>query len=602
MASANVTPPGVPTPAAPSLKRNGETEWVHCGGCGLMLYVKRLARNLGVCPECGYHSRLPARARIEQLADPGSFDELGLEICGGDPLRFVDSRPYAERLRDATDRTGERESAVFGTVTIDGYPAVLLAMDFRFLGGSMGSAVGEAVARAAETAAQQRCPLVLVCASGGARMQEGVLSLLQMAKTSQALALLHEAGLLSVCILTDPTFGGVTASFATLGSVVIVESGALVGFAGPRVIEQTIRTAVPPGFQTAQFLLSHGLVDRVENRAALRPLLAQLVRLHARHDIGPGFKASEPERLPTDGRRVEQLVDEPASAAPPADGGATGQDAWDVVQLARDIRRPTTLDYLRDAFSDFVELHGDRCYRDDPAIVGGVARIGSRSVVVIGHQKGHDTRELVARNFGMPHPEGYRKALRLVEYAERLQLPVVSLVDTPGAYPGVEAEERGQAVAIAELIARSARLRVPIVSVVTGEGGSGGALALATGDRLLMLANTFYSVISPEGCAAILWRSATAAPDAARALCLTAADLRRLGLADSIVPEPLGGAQADGAAAAGLLRAAVQNALTELCDLDATTLLAARQRRLRTVGQLSSLQETGRSTGKVRIA
>jgi acyl-CoA carboxylase subunit beta len=600
VAFASVTPTGLPTPTAPSLKRNGETEWVHCGGCGLMLYVKRLARNLGVCPECGYHSRLPARARIEQLADPGSFDELGLEVCGGDPLRFVDSRPYAERLRDATARTGEREAAVFGTATIDGYPAVLLAMDFRFLGGSMGSAVGEAVACAAETAAEQRCPLVLVCASGGARMQEGVLSLLQMAKTSQALALLHETGVLSVCVLTDPTFGGVTASFATLGSVVIVESGALVGFAGPRVIEQTIRAAVPPGFQTAQFLLSHGLVDRVENRAALRPLLAQLVRLHARHDIGPGFE-SGPGPLPTDGRRMEQLVDDPASA-PPADGGPASRDAWDVVQLARDIRRPTTLDYLRDAFSDFVELHGDRCYRDDPAIVGGVARIGSRSVVVIGHQKGHDTRELVARNFGMPHPEGYRKALRLVEYAERLQLPVVSLVDTPGAYPGVEAEERGQAVAIAELIARSTRLRVPIVSVVTGEGGSGGALALATGDRLLMLANTFYSVISPEGCAAILWRSATAAPDAARALCLTAADLRRLGLADSIVPEPLGGAQSDGAAAAALLRAAVQRALTELCDLDVATLLAARQRRLRTVGQLSSLQANGRSRGKVRIA
>jgi len=258
------------------------------------------------------------------------------------------------------------------------------------------------------------------------------------------------------------------------------------------------------------------------------------------------------------------------------------------VQLARDIRRPTALDYLRDAFTDFVELHGDRCFRDDPAIVGGIARIGSRSMVVIGHQKGHDTRELVNHNFGMPHPEGYRKAMRLIDHAERSQLPVVTLVDTPGAYPGVEAEERGQAVAIAELIARSARLRVPVVSVVTGEGGSGGALALATGDRLLMLANTFYSVISPEGCAAILWRSATAAPDAARALSLTAADLLRLGLADAIVPEPPGGAQADPLAAAALLQAAVRTALTELCDLDVATLLAARQRRFRSVGQLPS--------------
>jgi acyl-CoA carboxylase subunit beta len=576
-------------------------DWVHCGGCGLMLYVKRLDRNLGVCPECGHHGRLPARVRIEQLADPGSFEELGLDICGADPLRFVDSRPYVERLREARDRTGEREGAVFGTARIDGYPVVLLAMDFRFLGGSMGSAVGEAVASAAETAAQQRCPLVLVCASGGARMQEGVLSLLQMAKTSQALALLHEEGLLSVCILTDPTFGGVTASFATLGSVVVVESGALVGFAGPRVIEQTIHAAVPPGFQTAPFLLSHGLVDRVESRASLRPLLAQLVRLHARHDIGPGIGTPEPAVAAGD-VSGEPLTDDEASGAASAQSWSADGDAWDVVQRARDIRRPTTLDYLRDAFSDFVELHGDRSYGDDLAIVGGIARIGSRSVVVIGHQKGHDTRELVARNFGMPHPEGYRKALRLIEHAERVQLPVVSLVDTPGAYPGVEAEERGQSIAIAELIARSTRLRVPIVSVVTGEGGSGGALALATADRLLMLANTFYSVISPEGCAAILWRSATAAPEAARALCLTAADLLRLGIADAIVPEPPGGSQADPPAAAALLRAAIRAALTEVCDLDVTSLLAERQRRFRSVGQLSSPAETEPATGRVRIA
>jgi acetyl-CoA carboxylase carboxyl transferase alpha subunit/acetyl-CoA carboxylase carboxyl transferase beta subunit len=591
-----VTPAPLSYPAAlriqarPSIEAQQAPEWVHCGGCGLMLYVKRLTRNLGVCPECGHHGRLPARTRIEQLADPGSFSELGLDICGGDPLQFVDSRPYAERLRDATERTGEREGAVFGTATIEGYPVVLLAMDFRFLGGSMGSAVGEAVARAADTAAQQRCPLVLVCASGGARMQEGVLSLLQMAKTSQALALLHEAGLLSVCILTDPTFGGVTASFATLGSIVVVESGALVGFAGPRVIEQTIRAAVPPGFQTAEFLLSHGLADRVESRAALRPLLAQLVRLHAPHDIGPGLNPPESDRVGADwlGWAEQPADDSPQTAPALSDGQFAPRDAWDIVQLARDIRRPTALDYLRDAFTDFVELHGDRCFRDDPAIVGGIARIGSRSMVVIGHQKGHDTRELVNHNFGMPHPEGYRKAMRLIDHAERSQLPVVTLVDTPGAYPGVEAEERGQAVAIAELIARSARLRVPVVSVVTGEGGSGGALALATGDRLLMLANTFYSVISPEGCAAILWRSATAAPDAARALSLTAADLLRLGLADAIVPEPPGGAQADPLAAAALLQAAVRTALTELCDLDVATLLAARQRRFRSVGQLPS--------------
>src|SRR5512135_2656141 len=560
-----VSPPP-PSPRVPE----GATDWVHCAGCGLMLYAKRLARHLHVCPECGHHGRLSARQRIGQLTDPGSFDELGHDVAGADPLGFVDSRSYQERLQEAFDQTGEREAAVFGTAVVEGHPVVLLAMDFGFMGGSMGSAVGEAVARAAETAGELRRPLVLVCASGGARMQEGVIALLQMAKTSQALALLREQGLLSVCILTDPTFGGVTASFATLGSIVLVESGALVGFAGPRVIKEIIRAKLPPGFQTAEFLMRHGLADRVENRGALRPLLGRLLSLHrspgGRHDPEqparpPGYQARAPR--------------------------SSGQDAWDVVQIARDVGRPTTLDYLHDAFDDFVELHGDRCYADDPAIVGGIARIGGRAVVVVGHQKGHDTRELVTRNFGMPHPEGYRKARRLFEHAESFGLPIVTLVDTPGAYPDVEAEERGQAVAIAELIARSSRLRIPIVSVVTGEGGSGGALALATADRLLVLENAFYSVISPEGCAAILWRTADAAAEAARALRLTAADLLELGIADGVVPEPSEGAHVDPSTAARYLRRAVTEALDELCSREPRALLTARYRRFRSVGVLT---------------
>lgn len=539
-----------------------------------MLYRKRLARHLHVCPECGHHGRLTARERIGQLANEGSFSELGCEITSADPLGFVDLRGYQERLREARERTGECEAAVFGTAVIGRQPVVLLAMDFRFLGGSMGSGVGEAVARAAETACELRCPLVLVCASGGARMQEGAVSLLQMAKTSQALALLHEAGLLSVCILTDPTFGGVTASFATLGSVVLVESGALIGFAGPRVIRQVIRAELPPGFQTAESLLRHGLVDRVESRHTLRSLLSRLLVLHA--------PPSDPEPQPPVRR----------SALLPPDPGRSSADPWEVVRVARDAGRPTTLDYLRDAFDDFVELHGDRCYADDPAIVGGVGRIGRRPMVIVGHQKGHDTRELVARNFGMPHPEGYRKAMRLFEHAERFGLPVVTLVDTPGAYPGVEAEERGQAVAIAELIARSARLRVPILSVITGEGGSGGALALATADRLLMLQNTFYSVISPEGCAAILWRTAAAGADAARALRLTAADLLELGVADGIVPEPPHGAHANPTAAAGHLRRAVAETLDELSAVEPSALLVARYQRFRAVGGLPPLSSS----------
>jgi acetyl-CoA carboxylase carboxyl transferase subunit beta len=562
--------------------RDGVTDWVKCPGCGWLQYAKRLARSLRVCSECGHHFRLTARERIAQLTDVDSFVECGNDIGTADPLSFTDRRPYEERLVEAVGTTGEREAVVFGTATVEGYRIVLAVMEFGFMGGSMGSAVGEAVARAAETACDTRRPLVLVCTSGGARMQEGVISLLQMVKTSQALARLDETGVLSVCILSDPTFGGVTASFAMLGSIVIAESGALVGFAGPRVIEQTIRQKLPAGFQTSEFLLQHGLVDRVENRAGLRSLLARLLALHTSGGARTPVEVVETSSVGEVGE---------IAAVHPRPG-----DPWEVVQAARHIERPTALDYLRDAFDEFVEFHGDRCFADDPAIVGGVACMGGLPVVVVAHQKGHTTKELVARNFGMPHPEGYRKVLRLLEHAERFGMPVVTLVDTPGAYPGVEAEERGQAGAIAQVIQRVSRLRVPVVSVVTGEGGSGGALALATGDRLLMLENSFYSVISPEGCAAILWRTADAAPAAARALRITAADLLQLGIADAVIPEPLGGAREDTLIAAENLRRSVGEALAELTAVDVPSLLTARYERFRQVGV--AVARTPRAQGR----
>ena len=254
------------------------------------------------------------------------------------------------------------------------------------------------------------------------------------------------------------------------------------------------------------------------------------------------------------------------------------------VQVARSARRPFTQDYVDRCFTDWIELHGDRQFRDDGAIVAGWARLDGESVMIIGQQRGRDTKENLRRNFGMPHPEGYRKALRLLDHAETFGFPVVTLVDTPGAHPGPEAEERGQSHAIAETIMRSSRLRVPVVSVVTGEGGSGGALALCTSDRLLVLQNAYLSVISPEGCAAILWRTAVAAPTAARAMRLGAAHLRTSGIATSVVPEPPGGAHTDPAAAARLLRQALLRELDDVCRLDVATLLDTRSRRLERIG------------------
>jgi acetyl-CoA carboxylase carboxyl transferase subunit alpha len=258
--------------------------------------------------------------------------------------------------------------------------------------------------------------------------------------------------------------------------------------------------------------------------------------------------------------------------------------AWQRTQLARHPKRPHTRDLFKLLFDDFVELHGDRVYGDDAAIVGGLARFEGRGVVVVGHQKGRDTREKIARNFGMPHPEGYRKALRLMHLAQKFGKPIVTFIDTPGAYPGLGAEERGQAEAIARNLREMAGLRVPILSVVTGEGGSGGALAIGMGNRVLMLEYAIYSVISPEGCAAILWGDAAKAPDAAESMRITAPDLLRLGVIDGIVPEPVGGAHRDWEGAASNLREALREHLRPLASMSPDDLVADRYEKFRKMG------------------
>ncbi|MBP2708264.1 acetyl-CoA carboxylase carboxyltransferase subunit alpha [Microbispora sp. RL4-1S] len=539
--------------------------WVKCSRCDALVYVPRLERGSRICPECGHHQRLSAGERVALMLDEGSFVSAR-QVRSADPLGFTDTRPYPERLAEARERTGLADAVLHGRGRIGGRPVVVAVMDFAFMGGSMGSAVGEAVTRAAEEALATRTPLVVVTASGGARMQEGCLSLMQMAKTAGALRRLSEAGVLSVCVLTDPTFGGVTASFATLADVLIGEQGALIGFAGPRVIKAATRERLPEGFQTAAFLHERGMLDRVESRGAIRPLLARLLTLCG----GPWTVA--PDHRPAPGPDAEA-------------GAVTDGGAWETVRTARDIARPTALDYIWRICDDFVELHGDRIHGDDPAIVGGPASIDGVRVMVIGHQKGHTTQELVARNFGMPHPEGYRKALRLMRLAERLGLPVVTVVDTQGAAPGVGAEERGQAWAIAETIAGMGELAVPVVATVVGEGGSGGALALAVADTVLMMEHACYSVISPESCSTILMGDPSHAEAMAGALRITASELLRLGVVDGVVEEPAGGTQASPADAAEELKRSVLRALGRLSVLEPAELRRRRADRFRRMGR-----------------
>ena len=346
---------------------------------------------------------------------------------------------------------------------------------------------------------------------------------MQMAKTSAALKRHSDAGLLYVSVLTDPTTGGVTASWAMLGDIILAEPHALIGFAGPRVIEQTIGQKLPKGFQRAEFLVEHGFVDRILPREEAKEVLSEILRMH-----GKDIEVSSEVLTLGDG-------DVKRSLAAPETGEKTS--AWDCVQKARKKDRPVGEDYIRELFPDFIEFHGDRLYGDDAAIIGGIASFDGTPVTVIAEAKGADTKENIRRNFGMPSPEGYRKALRLMKQAEKFHRPVICLVDTPGAFCGMEAEERGQGEAIARNLYEMSALKTPVLSIVISEGGSGGALALAVADEVWMMQNAIYSILSPEGFASILWKDSKKAPDAARVMKITAEDLYERGLIEDIIPE-----------------------------------------------------------------
>ena len=488
-----------------------------CNKCGGAIIAEDVKKDHYICPKCGGYFRVHARRRIEMITDEGSFEEWDSDLQGGNPLEY---KGYEEKLKKLQEKTGLSEAVVTGKAKIDGREAAIGVCDGRFLMASMGEAVGEKIARAVERATKERLPVILFACSGGARMQEGIVSLMQMAKTSAALKHHSDAGLLYISILTDPTTGGVTASFAMLGDVILAEPKALIGFAGPRVIEQTIGQKLPEGFQRAEFLLEHGFLDAIVERPQMKAVLSKILALHE-NGKGTDFNRKEfAQDLVADGRKEEKLT------------------AWQRVELSRRKDRPVGSDYIDALFTDFVEFHGDRYFADDKAIIGGVARFHGMPVTVIAQAKGRNTKENIERNFGMPKPEGYRKALRLMKQAEKFARPVICLVDTPGAFCGLEAEERGQGEAIARNIYEMSGLKVPVVSIIIGEGGSGGALAMATADEVWMLENSIYSILSPEGFASILWKDSSKAKEAAEVMKLTAENLKSQGIVERVFAEP----------------------------------------------------------------
>lgn len=486
-----------------------------CNKCGAAILTEEVKSAGYICPKCQGYFRVHAYERIRMTVDEDSFEEWEKDMEFVNPLEF---KGYEEKVKSLKEKTGLSEAVVTGKASIEGNPAVIAVCDGRFLMASMGQVVGEKITRAVERATKEQLPVIIFACSGGARMQEGIVSLMQMAKTAAALKQHSDAGLLYVSVLTDPTTGGVTASFAMLGDVILAEPKALIGFAGPRVIEQTIGEKLPKGFQRSEFLLEHGFIDRIVERKEMRTVLGNILQMH--------HTAQNP------------VIQKPVQTVEKERQSVQAKDAWERVTISRKNDRPVGQDYIRILFSDFLEFHGDRCYGDDPAIIGGIARFAGIPVTVIAQAKGKSTKENVAHHFGMPSPEGYRKALRLMKQAEKFKRPILLFVDTPGAFCGIEAEERGQGEAIARNLFEMSSMKVPVLSVVIGEGGSGGALALAVADEVWMLENAIYSVLSPEGFASILWKNSKRASEAAEVMKLTAADLKKLGVIEAVIAEP----------------------------------------------------------------
>jgi len=537
-----------------------------CPSCKEHMDIKELIALLYVCPKCQYHFRLTANERLKMLFDSDqTMENLFTDISSQNPIQFPG---YEEKLRRETEKSGLSEAVSIAVGLIEGKRIVIAAMSFQFMGGSMGSVVGEKITRAVLYAVEEKIPCLICTASGGARMQEGIFSLLQMAKTSHAITLLRNHLLPLFILVCDPTTGGVAASFAMLGDVILAEPGALIGFAGPRVIEGTIKQKLPPDFQRAEFLLNHGFLDMIVARSKLRSVLSSLIDAYL-------FRLKKPT-IPIE-YKEEKKHKQITSVK-------KDRSAWEIVQLARQAERPSTLEYIMLMSDSFIELHGDRLYGDDAAMVCGVCKIANVWFTFIGQQKGKNMKESIQRNYGMAHPEGYRKAMRVARQAERFGRPILTLIDTPGAYPGIASEERGISESIAQSILTFSTLRTPIISVIIGEGGSGGALGIGVSDYLYMLENAVYSVITAEGFASILLRDSNKVADAAKLMKMTSQDLLQFGLIDGIIAEPNEGAHADKRTVAQRLRSVILETYSTLSRKKIDKLLHERSEKILSYG------------------
>ena len=541
--------------------RNGHTEppiREICLVCDQSMALSDLYATLRVCPICRFHYSMNARERIDSLADAESFHEINRSVSSLDPLSFSSRGSYKQRIFRDQRRTGLTEAVVTGPCSISGSPVMMIALDFGFMGGTMGCVVGEKIALALEHAVKRSLPVVAVITSGGARFQEGVLSLMQMAKTSIATVQLAQKGLPFIVVLANPATGQTYASFASLADIIVAEPEAIVGFSSVRALQEASEGPLPSSSQTAETHLQNGLIDGIVDRSKLRTLLAIILDL-----LGQQY------RLTSADRGTQQAL-EPQRT-----------DAWDYVQLARHEDRPTSSDYIRSMFGNFVEIHGDRASEDAESVICGFGQLGGQTIMAVGQER----RRTSGRGTS---PGGFRKAQRAFDMAEKFGLPVVTLIDSMGPDVSLEAEEHGLGGAIATTIARLSGISTPTIAVVIGEGGSEAALAFGVADRVVMMENAIYTTISPEGAAELIYQDEGRAEEVAASLKLTAHDCREYGIIDLLVQEPPGGAHTDHDEAARQLRRVLLQELSQLQSKSGRSLLRDRYKKFRNMGEYSS--------------
>ena len=515
-----------------------------------------------VCPFCRFHYNVTARQRVELLADKGTFKESYKYVSSMDPLSFSRRSRYRKFLAQDQSRTGLTEAAVTGRCRIGDIETVMIVLDFGFMGGTMGSVVGEKVSMAFENAARRGIPAVAVVSGGGTRIQEGVLSLMQMAKTVTAANRLRDEEVPFIVVLANPSTGQAYASFANLADVILAEPGSLIGLSPLRTLREVSKMPLPLDAHTAEAHVGHGLLDNVVDRENLQPRIASLLQILTAHKQGSSNHKNLLKAEPVESDEVEP---------------------WEAVTAARNSERPQANIYFRSMLDPFIELRGDRLNSDDRSIVAGLGFMDGQPVAVIGQQR----RPLVEGERYHVFPDGLRKAQRVIDLASRFKLPLVTLIDTQGADPGLEAEEQGIGNAIAKTLSSMLTVSTPMVSVVIGESGSEGALALSLSDRILIQQYAVYSPMSVNHSLGAAHHDHMLDREAAEALMLTAHDCLELGIADEIVPEPEGGSHVDPREASASLQTAILTNIVQLSKMSQGKLLKKRYRKFRRMGESS---------------